>query len=103
LNDFTVASALLKGCYMFLLNWEKKKCLYLILSAVPAAGSLKPWSWAAANPGARNAIARICKSRCLSLRTGAVEILPLQAVRAAVQAVPAVPAPAAAHAINLEK
>jgi hypothetical protein len=84
------------------LNREKNLCHYLILSAVPAARNLKPWSWEAPNLSALNAKAKTCKSRCQFLRIGALVILPNQGVRAAVQAVPAVQAPTAVHVINQE-
>jgi len=89
-------------CANFLLNREKSRCLYLILSAAPAAGNLKHLSWGAASRNALNARAKICKSRCPFSRIGAVVILLHQAGLAAVLVVPAVPARAAVPAINQE-
>jgi len=80
----------------------ENRCLYLILSAAPAAGNLKHLSWGAASRNALNARAKICKSRCPFSRIGAVVILLHQAGLAAVLVVPAVPARAAVPAINQE-
>jgi hydroxymethylbilane synthase len=81
-------------------NWEKNRCHYLILSVDPAARNLKHLSWGAASRNVQNVKAEICKSRCRFSRIGAVAILPHQVVRAAVQAVPVVPAQAAVHVIS---
>jgi hypothetical protein len=76
------------------------RCLYLILSVVPAARNLRPWSWEAVNPNAQIAKARILKSRCLFSRIEVGAVPPHPEVRAAVRVVPVAPAPTAVHAIK---
>jgi hypothetical protein len=72
----------------------------LILSVVPAAKNLKPWSWEAVSLSVLNARAGTLKSRCRFLRIAAAVEVPHPVIQVVAQDVQAVQAQTAVHAIE---